>query len=304
VTLGVVITACAEPDLPSTLASLHATAPNIPVVVVNDGGRSPIGDNPWIKQIRTEQLVGVGPARTIGVEACETDYVLTIDAHMRFTSNWYASAIAFLEKHPTAVHCAACLGLDAKHPSVDAPNAVYHGATINFYGPDRQVRGKTQVWEAVWAKEQPGDDYELAAPLGASYFVPREWFLRTQPLRYLHRWGCDEIQLGLKAWLSGIEVRMMKPVRIGHRWRSGKILPFRLSPADILYNKLFGILTILPKEYQSRILPKFKRDGAFNIAMRIIKEDWHLIEQERVLNRRLFVREFQWILDRFQLPFP
>ena len=302
-TLSIVIASYNDNDqLAATVASIRATAPGeVEIVVVDDCSVRPINFIPNIKLARNPRRIGCGPSRFVGAMKASGEYLLICDSHMRFTPGWYEAAMAKLR--PKVLHCGRCLGLGVDM-NVDTSAGVYSGATWNFCGPDQAFPRIHQVFECVWAPEQAGDDYEIAAVMGACYFLEREWFIQMNPLRHLHLWGGDEQELSLKAWLSGGEIRLLKSVRIGHLFRQGQVSNSFVMPHHVMYNKLFVMHACLPPEMATRLQNKMQRGLQYGIALKNLRDDWHLVETERAYNERIFQRSFQWLLDRFKLPFP
>lgn len=310
--ISVIITAANEQgELDETIRSIRDTAGSAPeIIVVDDCSCShltvPSDSHPEeVVMIHNRFRCGVGPSRHIGALASTGTHLLITDAHMRFTHGWHEAAIARVEDRPNTLHCGVCLGLDCKNMDVTHPNAIYYGATFNFFGPDQRKPGTNQVLEGVWQPEQAGDDYELACAMGAIYFWPRDWFLLLSPLRHLRSWGVDEQIMSLKAWLSGGDIRIIKDVRVGHKFRSkGEKPPFSIQLPHVIYNKLFTILTCIPEPHAEALISKFKHDTDFKTAWAMIRQDWHLVAQEQLRNSHLFTRDFDWFLGRFSLSCP
>jgi glycosyltransferase involved in cell wall biosynthesis len=316
--LSVIITCFNDgAELMATLNSLFATS--LPalceVIVVDDGSLEPIKcDGRHFRVIRTEHRIGVGPARHLGALHAKSGYLLFVDSHSRFTHGWLQVANDAISKRPAAVLCGSCLGLGfngskVMNMDVTKPNAEYFGATWNFLGPDRKKLTEIQVFETIWALPKLGDDYELSGIMGACYIVPRHWYLLLNCGSHLTSYGCDEQELALKTWLAGGECRMLKGLRIGHKFKEPKtnqLMRANLYNATefVVRNKLFLIHTILPESHQTALLKQLRTVREFTRARKMIEADWPHVELERARNRQLFKRDFSWFLDRFQLPFP
>lgn len=303
-------------ELAATVASIRSTTPSfneeIEIVVVDDCSMMPVAFSVGTKVVRNSRRIGCGPSRYVGALHAKGEYLLICDSHMRFSQGWYEAAKDKLR--PKVLHCASCLGLGKTSAGVDnmnlsAPNGVYHGATWNFCGPYRSGPYKdnprfTQVLECIWAPEQAGDDYPIPAVMGAGYFIYRDWFIYLNALRHLRLWGGDEQELSLKAWLSGGEIRMLKAVRIGHKFRDGKVPSSFVMPHHIIYNKLFIIHTCIPPDLAMRMQMKMQRELQYGIALKALHADWHLILTARAYNEQIFESNFQSLLTRFNLHFP
>lgn len=308
-------------ELVETIRSIRATAgSNVEIVVIDDASAKAV----FVaneKVYRTERRIGVGPARHLGALRANTDFLLFIDSHCRFQPGWYETARERIAFRPTTVHCGVCLGLGpTNHGTVnmdmDNPNARYYGATWNLVGPDKKFPKATQVFENVWWQEQDGDDYDIPAVMGACYFVPRDWYLKLHCGEFLNSYGADEQELSLKTWLAGGNCRMLKGVKIGHKFKPdpiakrGKYGQASASPAPynathhVTRNKLFLILTCLPQYSANILIAHLRQRPDFSTAYKTLMADWRVVEIERAYNQRLFTRDFNWLVSTFGLNMP
>ena len=139
--LSIVITTLSDtPECIATVASIRETAGGAPeVLIVDDGTPMPVQCPGANRVIHNPIRLGVGPSRTIGVQAATKPYVLICDSHMRFTPGWYERALMRMEARPKTLHCCRCLQLDAKHMDPLNPMGEYHGATINVIGSNGPI---------------------------------------------------------------------------------------------------------------------------------------------------------------------
>ena len=318
--LSIIITSHNDPEQTAlTMASIRETAPShVEVVIVDDCSATPlhhyIKPNEQTKLIRNHHRCGCGPSRHIGALNAGGEWLLICDSHMRFTPGWFEA----WNRYPVGpdsermVFCATCLGLDSEHMDVNNPVGEYHGATLSLYGPDRNdPKGPMQVFEAVWWLESsdPDDGRELAAIMGACYFVSRDWFLFLSPTRYLRTWGCDEQMISLKSWLAGGSVRLAKSVKIGHKFLiKGKEKQCWGAPhGDFVWNKLFAMNTLLPPDLAvklSNLLLSGSATGDNEAAKRLYRDNYHIVATERAMNKTLFTRDFDWYCAKFGIPLP
>ena len=309
-TLSIIIAAFNDNiELKATVESIRATAGVAPeIVVVDDASMLPVNFIPNINVIRNHRRCGVGPSRHIGVLAATGKFILITDAHMRFTPGWYEALLPRLEGRANVVVCGTCLGLDSRNMNVAAPNAVYYGATINVLGPDRHgISHRPQIFEAVWNRHpDPEDDAEIAAVMGASYAMHRDWFLKIAPLHHLRSWGEDEIMISVKTWLAGGCVRIHKGVRIGHKFRiERERVPFLIPREDLQRNKVFAIRTLLPEALAEHLITALRRGSGFGLNyQKFVRNEWPEVEVEKAYNRTIFTRDFNWMAERFKLALP
>lgn len=310
-----------------TIQSLKSTlTPDdlVEILLIDDCSATPlasymsiIGDG--VKLITNTFRCGCGPSRHIGALHASGYWLLLVDSHMRFTPGWYqaweetvAPAQRPGDSCPLAhtVWCATCLGLDSKHMDVRAPASVYHGATMNFLGPDRNPPHKEQIFEAVWLpkSQEPEDLQEIPVVMGACYFIPRNWFLHLAPTRFLRTWGCDEQMISLKTWLAGGCVRMAKNVRIGHKFLTGtEKQPWGCPVGHVLWNKLFAINTLFPFELCKKLTERIlagNQTPDLEAARRLFKTDFYLVGQEWAFNRSIFTRSVEEYAKKFNIQLP
>lgn len=309
--LSIIITALNEfwKEVDDTIESFRKTAGDIEIILVDDCSSTPLNPkDKTVKVIHNQHRCGVGPSRTIGALAATGTHLLITDAHVRATPGWYQAALARIDARPKTVHCACCIGIDSKNLDPLTSRNIYEGGTINVFGKDKHNPALNQVFEAVWLprEQAPQDDEEIACCMGACYFVPRDWFLHLDPLSHLRSWGEDEIMLSVKSWLAGGDVRYMKNVRIGHRFRlSNEKVPWEITLGHRSYNKLFAIETLcdpaIATSLQGRINTQMN-GSELDSGMKLFKADYYLAAQEREKNKRLFTRTFGWLAKKFNLP--
>lgn len=308
--LSIVIACLNDAEIFETVRSIRETAGDKPeICVCDDCGILPLQFEAKynVKVIYNTMRCGVGPSRTIAALNATGEYLLIVDAHMRFTEGWYDAAIRRIEGRPMTLHCATCLGLDAQNMDVNTPKGVYRGATMNVLGPDRNSPGKTQVLEPVWGPQVP-DDTEIPAVMGACYFIKRDYFLKLNPLAHLRFWGGDELQLSLKVWLSGGDIRYVEPVRVGHKfWTGFDRQRFNTPPGVVTYNKVFGITTLVVGTAGEKLSHRLKDAtsiGEWQPAMQMARDSAHVIAVEQAFNRTIFKRDFRWYCEKFGLNYP
>lgn len=310
-TLSIVITNLADVDLSNTICSIRDTAGSLPeIIVVNDGGFVALSEEAShdVTVIRNEHRVGVGPSRHIGLLHAAGQFVMVCDSHMRFSENWYEKVMARIKDRPKTLTCFACLGLDRDHMDVEHPKSVYYGATWNVFGQDPNDRHNTHVMEAVWNKSNPGDDAEIPCVMGGAYIAPREWFLKISGLNLLRQWGEDETILSLRSWMFGGEVRIMSSVGIGHKFMvAGERQPFTVEKGMSLHNKLLVFYTLMPDDVRNTLIAKLhlvRGGGELSTAKQLIAANHHLIEVEKAIVQRESSRDFNWVMERFNIPLP
>lgn len=290
-------------ELSSTIQSIRETAKDaVDIIVVDDASRVPILAPRADELLRNNKRRGVGPSRHDGLLRAKTDWVLLIDSHMRFSSGWLEQALIWLKQSPpNHLWCGACLAINARNPVSD-PYRVYCGGRWNMNG---WANNRRQVFEIVWNPGKAADGEAIPAMMGACYFIPRAWYETHQGLQHLDTWGGDEQLLSIKAYRSGGEVRFMEHVRIGHKfWAQNGTRPFTVRRWCALYNKLFLMHTLLPRDIAMRLEKSFAGGIDKAIAVAKVNEYWPTIEAERIRNESLLPVSMQEYADRFGFRYP
>ena len=292
----------------ATIRSIRETAGDLPeVVVLDDGSDQPLLLDDKNVVFRTVHgRAGVGPARHIAATMASRKHLLIIDAHMRFEPGWYERALERLESSDDTLWGCTCVHLNAENMQMKPESKTYNGATLNFFGPNKNKPHLMQFIEPVWIPKErhPANNDVIPCVLGAAYFMPRSLFFKIGGMRMLRHWGSSEPYLSLKVWLAGGECRQMTDVRIGHQFRTATTYTYKI--AATLYNKLMIAATLFPEDATAFMVAKMRQHALpaqdFKIAMDLFRNDQSNIEIERVFAERVFTRSLEEYLERFGMP--
>lgn len=319
--LSIIIAYLNDPDeIRATVQSIRDTAGFDPeILVVDDYSPRPLAsvltnaEELGVRIIRNHYRMGCGYSRSFGSEHATGQMLLFTDPHMRFPQHWYGQAMERIADRPKTLHCATCVALDKHNMDLSRSRSDYQGATINIVGVDRNDATKSSVMEAVWNPAEPviPDDAHIAACMGAAYFIPRDWFQHIDPLTNLKSWGSDELMLSMKTWMAGGEVRLLKNVRIGHRFTLKDEPPkFTAPKGHPTYNKLFAAHSLLPSGLSKIVTNHLQWSTAadeFAAAMVLFNMNRGVVLREAVKNGYIFggvERAFRDYAERFHLSFP
>jgi glycosyltransferase involved in cell wall biosynthesis len=284
-----------------TVKSIRATAGTaVEIVCVDDGDDPPpFANEHGVKYHKTQRRIGSGPARHLAAMLATGTHIVQCDTHVRFAGGWYEALTLHCFDRPHTVHCAKMLALESGAMEFSQHKGAYHGATWCFSGVEGN---KPKIFESVWKPMEQGDDYELPAVMGSTYCYPRDFYLKLSPHRFLRSFGQEEESLSLKTWLAGGDCRILKDFVIGHKFRTKRErVPYDIPTQSIIYNKIFLIMTCLPTRYQEKLIARFPQNTDLRAATALIRNDSHLIEIEREHNEQIFVRSFDWLLQKFGL---
>lgn len=306
--LSIVLTALNEEAYcRATIASIRATAPHdLPIFVIDDASTTPLvlEEDEYVLLVRNPERIGCAASRQKGIEMASTTHVLTLDAHMVASPDWFPNLMRKIERQPKTFWNCACLGLSEKNMDITKHHGEYRGATFNFYGIDKNKPSFKQIAECIWKNHEDGE--LCGAYMGAAYVFVREEFLRLRGFTGLRMWGGDEFMASTKVHLSGNELRMAADVKFGHLFRS--VAPYRTTTWHLVWNKIWMILTLFgdspPALFMLGKLREITPEVDWKLCMaELIRQQPAIVEEYRK-NKEVFVRDLRWICDTFKVAYP
>lgn len=256
-----------------------------------------------VKYIRNKQRLGVDACRQIGIEMAESNYCLVIDAHMRFRKDdWVNVIIDRVDSNPNTLWCTTCVGLGYGKMNMNNHNGKYYGADLKLLTDQEKDRPCRQILEPKWSNEKQTIEYKIGCILGANYFFSRDWFLRIHGLKGLKSWGSSEPVMSLKSFMAGGDCRITKNIEIGHVFRDNA--PYATPIADLVYNKIYILKTIFPKELEDKLMAYIPKDINYNAAMRMIESNKDIILSEKAYYESIFKYSIYDYCSQFDIKVP
>lgn len=207
-----------------TVASvLDMTAyPSIEVVVVDDGSTDgsceDLPTDPRVRLVRGREL-GLPAARNLGAAEASGAYVVFLDAHCEVSTNWIDVLVAALQPPDVAVVGPAFTALDSDDP--------YRGCGMTWVS-DRL--------ETAWfAAPRPVPPAEVPfAPGGCQAWRADTFAAVGRFDEGMTRWGFEDIEISLRAWLLGYRVLGAPEAEVAHHFRLERA--FTVEDAGVLHN--------------------------------------------------------------------
>lgn len=298
--LSVIITVLNdEEEANATIRSIRETAEDKPeIVVVDDASEKPLQlEDKDVIFVRNDVRSGVGDARHQAIQLATTDNILITDAHMRFDKGWYEASVEAVESSTNTLWSGTCLGLGEGFMDLSKHRGEYNGATLCLYNKTRR-----EILEGKWISDRPGtDNYELACIMGALYLMPKAFYFKIRGLEGLKGWGSDEPFLSLKTWLAGGEVRILKKLRAGHKFRN--VAPYATWTPHFSYNKLMILYTVLGQDIFNKLSDKFPVNNDVAVSKSLIDHEKKQFDSIKKYYAGIFTRSPEWYLEKFQIEY-
>lgn len=257
---------------------------NFEIIVLDDGStdgscdRYEQNSDPRVRLVRSQGR-GVARARNLGAAHAKGKYIVFIDAHCRVSANWLEEFVAALARPEVAIVGPCFTRLESPTP-----------------------RGCGVMWrdlalDQVWI--EPCDEmrsYVVPLTPGGCQAFRRDTFLALG--RYdegFTRWGSEDVELCLRAWLLGYEIEVCPHAVVAHHFRESR--GFAVDDLDILYNFLRMIHMHFSPPRIRGVLKAIAHNPHIQRALdRLYESDIFSLRQSLLAKR---VRSDDWFFERF-----
>ena len=260
--------------------------PDLEVIVVDDGSTdgsgervtSNFGSKSRVSVVPANGL-GVAGARNLGAQAAAGQVLVFLDGHCYTPPGWMASLIAPLADPEAGIvgPCFASLVRD-------------EGA--RGFG----IRWKDASLEFEWLPQRGDAPYPVPLLPGGCQAVRRDVFERLG--RYdgeMTRWGAEDQELSLRAWLMGYRVVVQPQATIYHLFRDRH--PYQVQTAKIIYNRLRMALMHFQRDRVARVMEHYRNMSCFSECTIWLLESDVMDRREKL--RAVRSRDDDWFFAQF-----
>ena len=291
-----------------TIQSIYDTSDSnlFEIIAINENAKDiyDFSKFPDVRYIVNKKRMGVDGSRQLGAELALTSRLFIIDAHTLFypNSNWLNKIIDCIDREPTTAWCFTCVGLWKGNEDINHPQGEYYGADLKLYTEKEKDRPARQIIEPTWRTKKPELEDDIQVILGANYGFSKAWFMKIHGLKNLKSWGSSEPFISIKSWLSSGSCKINTSIKTAHLFRENS--PFQTDISHLVYNKIYILKTIFPKELEDRLMAYIPKDANYNDAMKTIEDNKAEIESERQYYQGIFKYSIYDFCKRFNIEIP
>ena len=288
--------------LKDTVASVLSSAGDaaVEVVVVDDHSDDYSGHDVYLRYqgddrvqvVSGETRLGVGQARHFGAQAARGRRLFFLDAHSKLPAAWPEELGAAFAKCGDQVVYGTALRPFSDAPEQEGANyATAYGVWFDtpdlneHYSPHRDfsehpytvmgLPGGSMVMDRDFYLELGGFDPGLAAP-----------------------WGQENMELCVRAWMMGYEVRVIPSVVAETYYKPPTEGNPGVKHENLLYNRLRICLLYFSPERIEKVLEHVRHEEDFSKAMaELFCRRWHTLAPRQIE----WQRHPEWLFEKFSL---
>jgi glycosyltransferase involved in cell wall biosynthesis len=273
---------------------------SIEIILINDASTDNynykiIAEKFDAKYIEHKIRKGVAASRDEGVDMCQTEYFLLLDAHMRsYQTNWASLIVNAIKSDKRSLLCCATACILYTDIEVVSYDNVGYGAYIDF--SDLSVKWISEIGNTE------KDILDIPCVLGASYIGEKSYWQYLKGLSGLTSYGCDEQLISMKVWLEGGKCKIIKNIIFGHLFREPKkFMPYVIESKEFLSNRLLLIELFLQHQQKIEFFKRIRKDFQYDLcqdALEILIENKKDIVSQKQSYENIFTKDIAFIIEK------
>lgn len=279
-------------EVAKTCKSVRETAPDIPIVCVNDGsndGYDYISDlKPYnVIYYQSPYPMGSSLGRQKAIDLVPTEWFILLDAHCRMLTKDWIQKIEEANLNPNGIYCCACVGFD-ENDSTEGRTKGY-AAYLRTDNPKKLLDPQWNTPE----KRSETEIFDTQVILGANYICNKTWWYKIGGHFGFRRYSREEPFLSFKTRMAGGDVKCIPYILTGHKFR--KKPPFDITREEFIYNELATIYICAPHLFEKYVELQRKNygDQIINSVLRDIGLNIYELENERIRVKNITVVPFE-----------
>eukprot|EP00455_Lapot_gusevi_P032939 TRINITY_DN3594_c0_g1_i1.p1 TRINITY_DN3594_c0_g1~~TRINITY_DN3594_c0_g1_i1.p1 ORF type:complete len:439 (-),score=115.15 TRINITY_DN3594_c0_g1_i1:144-1460(-) len=283
---GMVIVNYNEPLLVVTVHALLEISPAEligEVLILDDASDPPVqlswfNEDPRIRIVRSEERLGLIKARYVAGNAARAPFLIFLDAHVKPHAGWLLPIQKLLQQnYKTIVNME--VGILNATSFTPMPNSAI-GNKASF----------TNKLEQYWEPDHNPDDDTSPMTMGM-FGITRKWWLEIGGMDPgLQTWGGENIEISLRSWLCGGQVKVARGAYIDHAFRTS--FPYPVGKDDLSRN--------LVRVAEAWLDPKSLKEFYEATGTERGTVDFGDLSEVRAVQKRLKCKSFQGYRRRFK----
>jgi glycosyltransferase involved in cell wall biosynthesis len=238
--------------LEATITGLLSTSARYAteIIVIDDGSSVPIaGLCRDVRLFRNPEPIGVSQSRRRGANIATGDVLVWLDAHMTFADNWLDQMLAHVESG--SLLCSAAWDYNRS-------TCYCWGVDIEWCAERNYEKGLSPGFIVRHRTSRPRQDAaEVPMVIGSCYMMSRSSYNKLGGFSPLFRaWGQDDVDISIRAWISGLGVKCITQAAVGHLYRSK--FPYPVEYDHLEFNQLVMIHSIFDESTIQMLEEYFK----------------------------------------------
>lgn len=231
-----------------------------------------------VKVVSGETRLGVGGARHFGAERALGETLIFLDAHSRMPERWAASLSDGIAKGGTRTLYGTPLfplsDTAEEEGAVEAHGVWYDTPDLDeHYCP---------------ARTNTSNPYPVMGLPGGSMVIDREFYKELGGFDpgLMPPWGQENMELSMRAWMMGYEVRIIPTCTIRTLYKPSENANPGIKTENLLYNRLRIALLYFSRERTEKVMNELRMHDWFDKALGLHFYDRAASLFERVIDHQ------------------
>lgn len=267
-----------------------------------------------IHVLRSKERIGLIRARLLGVDKARGKVLTFIDAHCEATNGWLEPLLEQIKLEPKT---AACPIIDIINEDTFAFTRSFElhlgafnwGLNFRWYPISRRElidsNGQKAAARRRTKQQQAAKLLEIVHPFhtpvmaGGLFSIDKAYFEHIGRYdSHMDIWGGENIELSLRLWQCGGQVKIVPCSHVGHIFRKSSPYTFREGKdvGDILYTNLARVAEVWMDEWRDFF---YRANPVANRTVTKVGRSDALrdIDERKRLRQQLQCENFEWFLD-------